>query len=284
MLNPKMNRQFTKSVNQQEDIVGVKKSVMLAAVTMIFLFASGAAQKPFAQPAGGFIGVEVKDAKSRPGAEIVQVQENSSAQKSGLKPGNIIVKVNRVKIQSARDFDQAMAGKKEGAFVDIGVIQNNIKVTRGVRVMPLPGSGPQATGGKTAPLKEGKQVYGYMESTTVDDTPQGSAGSAADLSIAALNISSERMAPGALFDLSLDLFARDRKQGDMATALMTYTVEKGGRVIMAKPAETLTLPNGLPVTIIRKCKADDEKGAYTITIKVEMEGISAEKSAGFQVE
>ncbi len=264
--------------------MGVKKSVILTALTMIFCFSSGVFQTPLAQQASGFIGVEVEDAKSGPGAAIVHVRENSSAQQSGLKPGNVIVKVNSVSIRSAQDFNQAMAGRKEGAFVDIGVIQNNIKVTRGVRVMPAPGSGPQATGGKTAPLKEGKQVYGYMESTSVDDTPQGAAGSTADLSIAAINISSKRMAPGALFDLSLDLFARDRKKGDTATALMTYTVKKGGRVIMDKPAETLSLPNGLPVTIIRKCKADNEKGVYTITIKLEMEGIAAEQSTGFQVE
>ncbi len=58
--------------------------------------------------------------------------------------------------------------------------------------------------------------------------------------------------------------------------------KKGGVLIAAKP-ETLTLPNGMPVSITRTCRAKKEPGSYEILITLEMAGIRAEESVGFTV-
>ena len=64
---------------------------------------------------------------------------------------------------------------------------------------------------------------------------------------------------------------------------MNYAVKKQGRVLTAADPEKLTLPNGMPVNINRKCRAPKAPGRYEIFITLEMADVKAEKSVVFVV-
>lgn len=240
--------------------IGFFSIVAMLVLVFVFSYQTAPAQETFESKAQAAVGLLVKDIPARSGAKVVQVAENSSASKAGIKPGNIIVKVNKNVISCARDFNRAIAGYDPGTFVDIGVIQDNTKVTRGIQIMPLPG-------------------------TTESEKTGNSPGNEPDLTIASLTLSSKKMEPESIFDISLALFASNPPQkSDTVDVFMTYTVTKKEEALLALGPEKLALPNGLPSTIARRCKAHKQKGRYKITIKLEMAGKTAEKSVFYQVE
>ena len=238
------------------------------------------AQDPSSGDKQGFVGIEAENSAAPKGAKVTKVLPDSPAQHAGIKPGNVIVKINKISITSSADFHRATVNLSPATFIDVGVIQNNTKVTRGLQVGYPPGSKqavPQFKGEK-------KQVFGYMESKTDKKVDTKPSGGAQGLTIIDLTVSQNRVTPGADFEIAMDLFAEnDPHKGDKVRISMIYTMKKEGRVITAAEPETLTLPNGMPVNIIRTCRAKKEPGSYEILIKLEMAGIEAEKSVGFEV-
>lgn len=255
----------------------------LAPLTLVlWLFAAGPiqAQDHSAGDNQGFIGIEVKNSAAPRGALVVKVLPDSPAQHAGIKPGNIILKINKTAITSSADFYRATAKLSPGTFFDAGVIQNNTKVTRGVQVGHPPGSN------QAKPLFKGskKQVFGYMGKKTDKQTLKKQPGNTPGLTIIDLIVSKKTIAPGADFEIAMALLAENaREKGDNVRISMIYTMKKEGRVITAAEPETLTLPNGMPVNIMRTCRAKKEPGSYEILIKLEMAGIVAEKSVKFAV-
>ncbi len=238
------------------------------------------AQDPVTGDAQGFVGIKVEDSTSPRGAKVVNVVPDSHAQHAGIKPGNVIVTVNKMAITSSDDFYRATAGLSAGTFMDIGVIQNSAKVTRGVRVAYPPGSKqavPSFKGTK-------KQVFGYREGTAGEQPPKSPSGSASGITIIDLVVSQDSVAPDTVFGLSMDLFAENaqEKSGNVKIT-MRYAVKKDGRVLTAADPEKLTLPNGMPVNIIRKCRAPKEPGSYEIFITLEMAHVQTGKSVAFVV-
>ena len=240
--------------------------VLLAIVLCFYTVQSVQAQKSSIPDKQGAVEITVENSTSPKGAKVVTVMPNSYAQQAGIKPGNIIVKINKTIITSSADFYRATAKLTPGTFIDVGVIQNNTKVTRGVRVANPPGSkqtvSPQE---KVAPFK-----------ISLNNTPI--------LTITALEISQNIIKPDAVFEISMDLFAQNlQEQNDKVRVTMIYTTKKGEKTLTAGKPENLTLPNGIPVTIIRKCRAQKEAGNYQILIKLSMANVEAEKSVSFIV-
>lgn len=228
----------------------------------------------------GFVGIEVVNSVSPKGVKVVKVLSDSPAQHAGIKPGNVIVKINKSVITSSANFYRAASNLSPGSFIDVGVIQNNLKVTRGLQVGYPPGSKqaePAFKGNK-------KQVFGYMESTTTDQPERKQSGGASSLTIIDLTVSQKMVAPGADFEIAMNFFAENVKEkADNVRISMIYTMKKKGGVLIAAKPETLTLPNGMPVSITRTCRAKKEPGSYEILITLEMAGIRAEESVGFTV-
>jgi len=54
------------------------------------------------------------DLTARQGVVVTQVDENSSAYQAGLREGDVIRSVNRNRIATVKEFDQAVSGSKEG--------------------------------------------------------------------------------------------------------------------------------------------------------------------------
>ncbi len=224
------------------------------------------AQKPFTPDKQGFVGIKVEDSTSPKGAKVVKVLPNSYADQAGIKPGNIIVSINKTHINSAADFHRATSKLSHDTFIDVGVIQNNTKVTRGVQVANLPGS---------------KQAVSPQDKMSPFKNPPDSAPT---LTITELAVSQNIIAPGTVFEIYMDLFAENsQEQSDEIRLTMIYTIKKGGRALTAAKPEKLTLPNGIPISIIRQCRAQKEPGNYEVLIKLEMANVKAEKSVTFVV-
>lgn len=239
---------------------------LLALALCICTIGTVQAQTSFTPNKKGFVEIIVENSTSPKGAKVVKVVPNSYAQQAGIRPGNIIISINKTIITSSADFHRATSKFSPGTFIDVGVIQNNTKVTRGVRVANPPGSkqavSPQE---KVSPFK-----------STFDKAP--------NLTITGLAVSKNIIKPGAVFDISMDLFAENiQEQSDKVRVTMIYTIKKGGKPLTALKPEKLTLPNGIPVTIIRKCRARKEPGKYEVLIQLEMANAKAEKSVVFVV-
>jgi len=213
-----------------------------------------------------YMKITVENSISPKGAKVVTVAPNSYAQQAGIRPGNIITRINNIIISSSNDFHRAMAKISSNSFIDVGVIQNNIKVTRGVRVGNPPGINQKAY----------SQQKMLLFKNVIDKAP--------NLTITSLAISKNTLAQGAVFDISMDLFAENiQEKNDKVKVTMIYSVKKEGKPITAVKPEKLTLPNGVPVTIMRKCRARKEAGTYEVFIKLEMANVKAEKSVKFVV-
>lgn len=95
----------------------------------------------------GFLGVELIDADSpeareagiqaKEGAVIVRMAINSPAYIAGLRPGDVIVKFNRVPVKDASHLRRLVLQQPGGAVVEIEVLRGNkrlnFKVTLGIR-------------------------------------------------------------------------------------------------------------------------------------------------------
>ena len=239
---------------------------LLAMMLWLCTIGTVQAQKPFTPDQQSVVEIKVENSTSPRGARVVKVAPNSYAEQAGIKPGNIIVSINKTRITSSADFYRATAKLSPGTFIDVGVIQNNTKVTRGVRVANRPGS---------------KQAVSPQEEVSPLQSPFDSA---PNLTITSLVVSQNIMAPGAIFEISMDLFAENaQEKSDKIRLTMIYTIKKEGKALKAAKPENLTLPNGIPSTIIRQCRAQKEPGNYEVSIKLEMANLKAEKSVLFVV-
>lgn len=223
------------------------------------------AQKNFTRNQQGLVEIEVETSSAPMGAKVVSVVPKSYAEQAGIKTGNIIVSINKTRITSSADFYQLTAKLSPNTFVDVGVIQNNIKVTRGVRVGSLTGS--------SKAVSSREKVLPF--NTQFNNGP--------NLDITSLEVSQNIIAPGAVFEILMDLFAENIQEQDEVRITMIYTIKKGGKSLIVAEPETLTLPNGIPVSIIRHCRAQKEKGNYEVSIQLEMANVKAEKSVEFIV-
>lgn len=73
-------------------------------------------------------------AKDGDGALITEVEEDSPAEKAGLKAGDVIVKIDGEEIEDPGDVVEVVMDKEEGDKVKISVLRNNKKKTFTVEV------------------------------------------------------------------------------------------------------------------------------------------------------
>ena len=80
----------------------------------------------------GFI-PEIED--DREGVIINEISEDSNAKKSGLKEGDIIVKINNVKIATFSDLTGQLTAKRPGETVNVTVERNGDLITKPVKLI-----------------------------------------------------------------------------------------------------------------------------------------------------
>jgi S1-C subfamily serine protease len=128
-----------------------------AMVSALLLFAAVAtvqAQPRDDQPQGqrGFLGVFVSPSQNDKGLMVGDVTPDSPAAKAGLKRGDRIVKMDDKDVRDAETFLQAIAGKKSGDQVKIGVMREDkeetLTATIGERPNRFQGGEPGADPGR----------------------------------------------------------------------------------------------------------------------------------------
>ncbi|OUI88979.1 endopeptidase [Acetobacter sp. DmW_043] len=77
----------------------------------------------------GWMGATLEDTPSRDGAKVVEVDRNGPAAKSGMLRGDIITKINKDSISSARILIRAIAAAQPNTDVQISVTRRNKPVT-----------------------------------------------------------------------------------------------------------------------------------------------------------
>jgi serine protease Do len=80
---------------------------------------------------GSQLGVMVSDvdAKSPAGVKVDEVNENSPAEKAGLKAGDVVVEYDGERIRSARQFTRLVQETPDGRSVKIAVLRNGQRQT-----------------------------------------------------------------------------------------------------------------------------------------------------------
>ncbi len=68
-------------------------------------------------------------AKDGEGALITEVEEDSPAEKAGLKAGDVIVKIDGEEVEDPGDVVEVVTGKEEGDKVEVDVLRNKKKKT-----------------------------------------------------------------------------------------------------------------------------------------------------------
>ncbi len=110
------------------------------------------------------------------GAVVVEVADGSPANKAGLKPGDIVTRVNRRPIRSASDVRNAIALLRVGQTVQLEILRNtkmlNLQamITENRQQM-VSGDNfhPRLSGAAFADIVEGSPLYGKLEGVVVLD-------------------------------------------------------------------------------------------------------------------
>ena len=125
--------------------------ILLSGVlTMVFL--SGSQSIRSQSNARGYIGLGVKDAGGRPGAEIGVVAPGGPAQRAGLKAGDLVLAVNETPVQNATAMTDAIRGMSPGQTVHFTILRRGQQLTVAV-VIGSPGdpSQPDRSSGSASP-------------------------------------------------------------------------------------------------------------------------------------
>ena len=126
--------------------------VLLSGVlTMVFL--SGSQSIRSQSSARGYIGLGVKDATGRAGAEIGVVAPGSPADRAGLKAGDLVLAVNETPVQNANAMTDAIRGMSPGQTVHFTILRRGQQLTVAV-VIGSPGgaSQPDRSSGSASPV------------------------------------------------------------------------------------------------------------------------------------
>jgi len=101
-----------------------------------------------AEAKGGYLGVRVQDItrslmKARDlttdeGALVNRVEDESPAEEAGIRRGDVIVEVNRKKIEDSNDLIETMRDVKPGSKVDVIVLRDGLRKTLNVAVTKRP--------------------------------------------------------------------------------------------------------------------------------------------------
>lgn len=110
------------------------------------------AQGPYQKPALGITFGELtkelrQGAKTREGAVILRVGEESAAQKAGVKQNDIIIKVNDTTIGNAAQLNSLLKPMVGGNTLAVTLLRNGETITRQMRLSAVPAPGP-------APIKD----------------------------------------------------------------------------------------------------------------------------------
>lgn len=119
----------------------------LLLVVLVGMGKPAMAQEPYQKQALGITFGEItkelqQEAKTQAGAVIVGVGEESAAQKAGVKPNDIITKVNDTTIESAAQLNGLLKPMLGGSSLVVTLLRNGKTLTRQMRLNAVPAPNP----------------------------------------------------------------------------------------------------------------------------------------------
>jgi S1-C subfamily serine protease len=71
-----------------------------------------------------WLGVAVRSFVGRSGTVVVRVDPDTGAQAAGMRPGDVVTTFEGDEVRDAEDFSEAVAGRRPGEVVQLGVERN----------------------------------------------------------------------------------------------------------------------------------------------------------------
>ncbi len=95
----------------------------------------------YARPAPGapFIGIAIDPGQSGQGALIRQLAPGGPAQQAGLRPGDVIIGINRNQVSKPSDIPAAISKCKPGDLIELTLIRDGRQGKVQVKVATAPG-------------------------------------------------------------------------------------------------------------------------------------------------
>ena len=119
----KLRKELKNKIDEQLDKM---KKKMKEAIDELFKKYLKPGEKPQVEPAGKpWLGFSGKTHGIEKGVEITKIFENSPAHRTGLKVGDIIVKMGSIEITKRNDLHTFLGEYKSGKTIEIGIIRND---------------------------------------------------------------------------------------------------------------------------------------------------------------
>ena len=164
--------------------------------------------------------------KDNTGALVRQVENDSAADKAGIKPGDVIVSVDGVAVKHVHELPLKIASHRPGDKVKIGLIRDGKALTRTVEVEKMPEQEAASQEDHKTPVRLGLAL------STLDADTAESLGSAVKQGVVVQQVAPGSPAARAGIDRGDVIFSVNRKPVESVKQFMKMAEEfKGGDVL-----------------------------------------------------
>ena len=137
-------------LNLQGEVIGINTAIIRSGQGIGFAIPSGLARgiikqlKASGEVARGWIGISMQDITKEiadyynidqgKGVLIADVFKDHPADKAGIKPGDVLIAINKQEINSAKELSRAIAGFGDGTKVRVTIIRKGKEIVKEIRL------------------------------------------------------------------------------------------------------------------------------------------------------
>jgi serine protease DegQ len=102
------------------------------AIPVDLVHAVAANLKAKGRVARGWLGLSTGAEPSRAGARVIEVERDGPAERAGIAPGDVIVRVGEVEVKHAQDVTGVVIGVEPGTHISVDIVRYGERTTRDV--------------------------------------------------------------------------------------------------------------------------------------------------------
>ncbi|MFO1324502.1 MAG: trypsin-like peptidase domain-containing protein [Burkholderiales bacterium] len=102
------------------------------AIPVDLVHAVAANLKAKGRVARGWLGLSTGAEPSRTGARVIAVERDGPAERAGIAPGDVIVRVGEADVKHAQDVTGVVIGAEPGTHISVDIVRNGERTTRDV--------------------------------------------------------------------------------------------------------------------------------------------------------
>ena len=80
--------------------------------------------------ARGWLGLSTRPEPGRAGARVIEVERDGPAERGGIAPGDVIVRIGEAEVKHAQDVTGVVIGAEPGTRIPIDIVRNGERATR----------------------------------------------------------------------------------------------------------------------------------------------------------